>query len=75
MDEWIKKATVILKGRKIVDVRYLGDDELKLLDWNQRAIVLQLDDGTLIFPSRDDEGNGAGALFTTHDKLPTIPVI
>jgi hypothetical protein len=27
------------------------------------ATVLVLDDGTILYPSRDDEGNGPGALF------------
>jgi hypothetical protein len=45
------------------------------LGWDKSGIVLMLDDGTYIYPSRDDEGNGAGALFTSHADLPVIPVI
>jgi len=26
-------------------------------------VVIQLDDGTLLFPSRDEEGNGPGCMF------------
>jgi hypothetical protein len=48
---------------------------MKGLYWFERGIVLELDDGTSIFPSRDDEGNGPGALFTNHDALPVVPVI
>jgi hypothetical protein len=31
--------------------------------WRRPATVLVLDDGTLLYPSRDGEGNDAGALF------------
>jgi hypothetical protein len=34
-----------------------------------------LDNGEMLYPSSDDEGNGAGALHTTIDELPIIPVI
>ena len=37
--------------------------------------VMQLDDGNLVYPSQDDEGNGAGALFTNDKKNPTLPVL
>jgi hypothetical protein len=31
--------------------------------WHSAPVVLTLDDGTEIYPSRDDEGNDAGALY------------
>lgn len=72
---WSDKAEKLLVGRNIVGVRYLNDEEMQSLGWTYRAPVLILDDGALILPSSDDEGNEAGALFTTYDELPTIPVI
>jgi hypothetical protein len=70
----------ILVGRKITNIRYLTKEESNELDWHgERAIVFTLDDGTILFPSRDDEGNGAGALFICPEpkgKCPeTAPVI
>ena len=53
----------ILVGRKIVEVRYLDDEEAEDLGWDDAAIVLVLDDGTRLYPSRDSEGNGPGVLF------------
>ena len=53
-------------GRTITHVRPLSDDELSQLGWedtNSHAVVIQLDDGTLLFPSRDEEGNGPGCMF------------
>jgi len=72
---WTKDASNLLVGKKIVAVRYLTDAERDGLFWHSASLAIQLDDGTLIWPSSDDEGNDAGALFTTSEKLDTIPVI
>jgi hypothetical protein len=73
--KWEKNASALLLNRTIVKVRYMSSEEVEDLGWDSKAIVLHLDDGTIIYPSRDDEGNDAGALFTTNDDLPIIPVI
>jgi len=39
-----------------------------------RYELMKTDDGTVIYPSRDDEGNGAGAMFTNIEKFSPIPV-
>jgi hypothetical protein len=72
---WAEVATSKLVGRKIVEARYLTDIELKGLGWHNASIVLLLDDGNYIYPSADDEGNDAGALFTSFPDFDTIPVI
>jgi hypothetical protein len=66
------KATLLLRGRTIVGVRFLTSDEARDLAWSHRPLVLQLDDGTLLLPQRDAEGNGAGSLMTDSDTLPVI---
>ena len=73
--QWADKAAAVLVGRTIKKVRYLTAEERKGLGWSARPLVIILDDETHIWPSSDDEGNGAGALFTTDSKLMTIPVI
>jgi hypothetical protein len=73
--KWAAKAEEQLKHRRIVSCRYMLPEELELLGWDNSPLVIQLDDGTLLYASSDDEGNNAGALFTTLDRLPTIPVI
>ena len=60
---WTKEAEKSLKGRKVKSLRYLSAKEAAGLGWHQRPLVIEFDDGTLVFASRDDEGNGAGALF------------
>jgi len=72
---WTDVAKKQLLNRKIVDVRYLTDEEMENLGWYQKSIVMVLDDGNMIYPSSDDEGNNAGALFTCNADQPTLPVL
>ena len=56
-----------LVGRTIRDVRRMTPDELAAEAWDAGPgdcpVALVLDDGTRLYPSRDPEGNGPGALF------------
>ena len=55
-----------LIGRKIVCVRPITEQEREDEGWDNdhsATSVIELDNGTLIYPSQDDEGNGAGTLF------------
>jgi hypothetical protein len=53
----------------------MGDDEAEEFGWYQKPIVIQLDDGNLIYPSADDEGNNGGALFTNNEADPVLPTL
>ena len=58
--------SVSLVGRLIVEVRPMSREEVEAEGWDDHstaAMVLLLDDGTILYPSRDEEGNGPGALF------------
>jgi len=72
---WTDIAKKMLVGRKITAVRYLTTAEAKRNGWFKRPLVLQLDDGNLIYPTMDDEGNDGGAIFTNDDIDPTLPTI
>ena len=56
-------------GKKIVSVRNMNLEELAAEGWDDLCrcppIVLMLNDGSIIYASRDEEGNGPGALFAT----------
>lgn len=65
---WIEHAKARLLGKRIVDIRWMGEGELRNLAWPQGAIVLVLDDGSLMLPQADDEGNGPGALLHIPPK-------
>ena len=78
MENFIEKIVRILQGKTIAEIRYMNDDEKEMLGWNKKSIIIILDDGTAIYPSKDDEGNDAGALFVDNlqnNISETIPVI
>lgn len=72
---WNEKAKALV-GRKIVHARYMGAKEAENCGWDHRPVVLQLDDGSLIFPQSDDEGNDAGVLIHyTKESEQILPVL
>lgn len=72
---WTKVAKDQLEGRTIKEVRYLTEEEMENIGWDSRCVVMILDNGNVVFPSSDDEGNSAGSLFTMDKENPTLPVI
>lgn len=57
----------------IVDIRPMTKKELKNEGWEDTPHyhipkVLVLKDGTVLYPSMDDEGNGPGRLFGTSKE-------
>ncbi len=52
-----------IEGKTITSVRPMTSKEQEAEGWHNATIVLELDDGTLLYPSSDDEGNNGGALF------------
>lgn len=74
---WSEYAEKHLLGRTIVGIRYLTDKEVEDMGWYQSSVVFILDNGSVFFPSADDEGNDAGALFgqTENGEEITMPVI
>ena len=73
--KWQDRAEKILVGRKIVKVEWFSDKEAENNMWHSKPIAMLLDDGIWIFPSRDDEGNDGGALFTTSKVESCLPVM
>jgi hypothetical protein len=72
---WLDEAKKLLLNKRIVNVRYLTAEEAEDMGWDEKSIAFQTQDGLWFFPSRDDEGNGAGALFTSDDKQSCLPVM
>jgi len=55
-----------LIGRKIVDIITLSKEDIEAEGWENSpypCLAILLDDGNIIYPSQDEEGNGPGALF------------
>jgi hypothetical protein len=57
-DQWQKKLKKHLVGRTIVKVEWLSPKRTeKLLGWTNQPCEIYLDNGTILTPSADDEGN------------------
>ena len=73
IEKWNKVSQDVLKGRTIVEVRYLNDEEMEMMGWYSRPICFFLNDGTTCFLSQDEEGNDGGCLFYNENGvLPTL---
>lgn len=74
---WTEKATDVLHGRTIIKVRYLKDSEMEMLGWCKRPICVILDNGTILIPSMDDEGNNGGSVFFQKrgEDIDVLPVV
>ncbi len=54
-----------IEGQKIKLIRHATDEEADSLGFDhERIVVIELENGTLLCPSRDCEGNGPGVFFT-----------
>lgn len=72
---WTRIAHDQLVGRRIKAVRYMTETERKNMGWAHRPVVIELDNGHLVWPAADDEGNDAGVLNTTSEYQPVLPVM
>ena len=76
--KWQNSTRKLLVGKTITHVRYLKDEEMEGMDgWHYRPAVIIFNDGSMLIPQSDDEGNEGGAmLFQDKDKKHhIIPVI
>lgn len=54
-----------LVGQKLVMIRPMAQTEKNAEGWEagtERSVILVFEDGTVLFASRDEEGNGPGVL-------------
>ena len=65
----------LLVGKNIKSVRYMYTVEKKDVGWHKRALVIYFNDGSYIFPSANNEGNDAGAYFTSIRGMEVIPTL
>ena len=75
-ENWTAKISDFLVGKTIRHIRYMTAQEVDDLGWTKSNVVIEFDDGHWIVPMMDDEGNDAGALWSSEGKqLSIIPVI
>lgn len=72
---WEERCTELLVGKTIKSVRYLYTVEKTDMGWFKKSLVIFFTDGSYIFPSTDNEGNDAGAYFTSIKSMEVIPTI
>jgi len=73
-NNWEKLVSKHLVGRKIVKIKWLSAKETqRLMGWSQQPCEIYLDNGTILTPSSDDEGNESGAILTNIKELSCIP--
>ena len=62
---WNKRVNELV-GKTIKSCRYMTDEEIAKLGlehWGRRInVIITFDDGTIAFPSQDDEMNSSGVL-------------
>ena len=59
---WNAQASKLI-GKRIVQARYMTQKEADDFGWNNRVVVITFDDGSMMYPSMDDEGNDGGSMF------------
>jgi len=74
-EKWTLDTQALLVGKKVVDVRYMTEEEAEDNLWYNRPIIIVFDDGTYLIPMADDEGNNGGSLFTSCVTMPVVPVL
>ena len=72
---WTAEARKLLVGRKIADVFYMSNAETLESEWRDRPLCIKLDDGVVLIPMMDEEGNDGGVLATTDDTRPILPTL
>ena len=73
-NKWEKLVSKYLVGRQIVKVKWLSAKETEEIHgWDQQPCEIYLDNGTILTPRSDDEGNESGAIGTNINELPIIP--
>jgi len=74
-EKWIEAIRKSIVGKKVAGITYMTEAQAEENLWYSRPVVIIFDDGSYIIPLSDDEGNNAGALATSDDALPIIPVM
>ena len=75
MEKIIKNARIDLLGRTITSVRYMNDSEANQRMWDSKPLIIELDTDYIIYPSKDDEGNNGGSIFTGDEVNYTLPTL
>lgn len=57
-----------LSGKTIKEVRWFCEKETEYRMWHNRPIVIEFEDGSILVPFSDEEGNDGGAMWYADDS-------
>ena len=60
--QWKNRLSPEILGQRIVRIRYMTKVEAEQFGWYSCPLVMQLENGTWLIPSKDDENNDGGAI-------------
>ena len=60
--QWKNRLSPEILGQRIVRLRYMTKTEAEDFGWYSCPLVMQLENGTWLIPSKDDEMNDGGAI-------------
>ncbi len=80
---WSETAKEVLKGRYVIDARYLTVEECEELGWTGSAVCISLGtktvDGVIQAPlllyASNDSGDDAGCVMVTGNEYEYFPII
>ena len=67
-----RKLQRMLLGQKVEEIRWLTKEEAEESGWYYQPIQITFENGVMLAPMSDDEGNEAGAISTNIPKMETI---
>lgn len=72
-----RDITIDIIGHKIVEIRPMTTEEIERENWypGTCAVAIVLDNGVVLYPSSDYEGNDAGALFGAYPTGETFTIV
>ena len=60
--QWKNRLSPEILGQRIVRLRYMTKTEAEGFGWYSCPLMMQLENGTWLIPSKDDEMNDGGAM-------------
>ena len=64
--QWTPRLAPDILGERIVRLSYMTKVEAKQFGWYSCPLVMQLENGTWLIPSKDDEMNDGGAIHLNN---------
>ena len=67
--QWKNRLSPEILGQRIVRVRYMTKTEAEDWGWYCCPLMMMLENGTWLIPSKDDENNDGGDLYIVNPNM------